>query len=555
MLDSPVKSVKALPSFVAVTATVDPASAVTPMTGATFVTRSLLFPESVLVNATVVEVGAVVSTVTVSVLAVDCTFAALSVCVKLKTYTPSANGAPLVPEAGTPSGVHDTCDPVPEMLDSPVKSVKALPSFVAVTATVDPASAVTPMTGATFVTRSLLFPESVLVNATVVEVGAVVSTVTVRLLAVDCTFAALSVCVKLKTYTPSARAAPVLPDAGTPSGVHDTCDPVPEMLDSPVNSVKAVPSFVAVTATVEPASAVTPMTGATFVTRSPLVPESVLVNATVVEVGAVVSTVTVRLLALVCAFAALSVCVKLKTYTPSANAAPVLPEAGTPSGVHDTCDPVPEMLDSPVNSVKALPSFVAVTATVEPASAVTPMTGATFVTRSPLVPESVLVSATVVEVGGDVSTVTVRVAALPVFSATSVAVKLNSYTPSANGAPVVPDVGTPSGVHDTCDPVPEMLDSPVNSVKALPSFVAVTATVEPASAVTPMTGATFVTRSLAVPESVLVRATVGAFGGVVSITTFAVYRPEPPVAGRVSVAALPAASRTVPEVANDEVAT
>ena len=84
------------------------------------------------------------------------------------------------------------------MLDRPVFRVKALPSFVAVTATVDPDSAVTPRTGATLVTRSPLVPESVLVSETVVEVGAVVSTVTVRVLAVDCTFAALSVCVKLK---------------------------------------------------------------------------------------------------------------------------------------------------------------------------------------------------------------------------------------------------------------------------------------------------------------------------------------------------------------------
>ena len=62
------------------------------------------------------------------------------------------------------------------MLDRPVFRVKALPSFVAVTATVDPDSAVTPSTGATLVTRSLLVPESVLVSVAVGALGAVVST-------------------------------------------------------------------------------------------------------------------------------------------------------------------------------------------------------------------------------------------------------------------------------------------------------------------------------------------------------------------------------------------
>ena len=141
-----------------------------------------------LVSDAVVEAGAVVSTVTVSVLALDCTLPAASVCVKLKMYTPSASAALLAP-----SGVHVTALPVPVMLASPPFRVNALPSFVTVTATVDPLSAVTPSTGATLVTRSPLVPESVLVSDAVVEVGAVLSTVNALAELVVVTFPATSV--------------------------------------------------------------------------------------------------------------------------------------------------------------------------------------------------------------------------------------------------------------------------------------------------------------------------------------------------------------------------
>ena len=205
MLASPPFRVNALPSFVTVTATVDPLSAVTPSTGATLVIRSDAVPVSLLVSDAVVDVGAVVSTVTVSVLALDCTLPAASVCVKLKMYTPSASAALLAP-----SGVHVTALPVPVMLASPPFSVNALPSFVTVTATVDPLSAVTPSTGATLVIRSDAVPVSLLVSDAVVEVGAVVSiTKLPPLLIVVPVFPALSLPDTVTVAVPSTYVVPV----------------------------------------------------------------------------------------------------------------------------------------------------------------------------------------------------------------------------------------------------------------------------------------------------------------------------------------------------------